>query len=221
MTMGASQVCVFCRSREGLSAPDLQFHFQPLSADKPGLEMHRFPGITTSVCQLRPHSRGHIKAVSPDVSVYPEIHPNYLSAHHDQQVTVDSIRLSRRIAATRALAPFVVREHLPGAAIAKDEDLLDAARNISQTIYHPVGACKMGSDAMAVVDARLRVRGIGALRVADASIMPTITSGNTNAPTIMIAEKASTMILQDRLRHDAEEIRPAPGAVHPAPKTTS
>ncbi len=198
MSMGASQVCVFCRSREGLEAPDIQFHFQPLSAEKPGIEMHPFPGITASVCQLRPESRGRIVAVSPDAAVYPEIHPGYLSTVTDQAVAVDAIRMARRLASTRAFGRYVVREVRPGPEARSEAELLDAARAISQTIYHPVGTAKMGTDPMAVVDPRLRVHGVPGLRVADASVMPRIVSGNTNAPTIMIGEKASEMILADR-----------------------
>ncbi len=197
MSMGASQVAAFCRSRPELDAPDLQFHFQPLSADKPGEGLHRFSAFTASVCQLRPESRGHIELKSPDPYAYPAIHPNYLDTHTDRQAAVNGIKLTRRICATGAMQPFVAAEMLPGPQVQGDEALLAAAREISQTIYHPVGTCKMGSDGQAVVDARLRVHGVAALRVADASIMPTITSGNTNAPTIMIAEKAADLVLED------------------------
>jgi len=197
MSMGASQVCIFARSRDGLETPDIQYHFQPLSADKPGIEMHPFPGVTLSVCQLRPESRGRIEIKSPDPTAYPAIHPNYLSASVDCQTAIDSLKFTRKLVNTSALKPFVVREHLPGPGVRSDDELLDSARNISQTIYHPTSTCKMGNDASAVVDERLRVHGIGGLRVVDASIMPTITSGNTNAPTIMIAEKAADMIIAD------------------------
>jgi len=200
MSMGASQVCIFARSRLGLDLPDIQYHFQPLSADKPGIEMHPFPGVTLSVCQLRPESTGRIEITSPDPTVYPAIHPNYLATPLDQQTAVDALKFTRRLVDSSALKPFVVREHLPGSDIETDAELLDSARNIAQTIYHPTSTCKMGdreSDTGAVVDARLRVHGTTALRVVDASIMPTITSGNTNAPTIMIAEKASDMIIED------------------------
>jgi choline dehydrogenase len=198
MSLGASQVTVFAKSREGLETPDIQFHFQPLSADKPGLEMHPFSGVTSSVCQLRPESRGSIHIASPDARVYPKITPNYLSATADQLCAVRAIRFARAMTRTRALAPFIVREHVPDDDPQTDEDLLDAARRISQTIYHPTSTCRMGHDRDAVVDDRLRVHGLQALRVADASVMPTIPSGNTNAPTIMIGEKASDMILEDR-----------------------
>ncbi len=199
MAMGASQVCIFCKTRPELATPDIQYHFQPLSADKPGLEMHPYSGITMSVCQLRPESRGKIHIKSPNPTVYPEIHPNYLDAQVDQDTAVAGMRMTRALTATEAMSPFIVSEKLPGLATETDDELLDAARNIAQTIYHPTSTCKMGraSDKNAVVDDRLRVRGVTGLRVADASIMPTIVSGNTNAPTIMIGEKASDMILED------------------------
>ena len=194
MSLGASQVCVFAKSMQGLETPDIQFHFQPLSADKPGIEMHPFSGITSSVCQLRPESRGHIHIASPDAHTYPKIVPNYLSAPADQMCAVRAIRFARAMTETDALAPFIVREHVPEGDPQSDDEVLEAARNISQTIYHPTSTCKMGSDPMAVVDDQLRVHGIANLRVADASIMPTITSGNTNAPTIMIGERAADLI---------------------------
>ena len=201
MSMGASQVGIFARSRPGLDTPDIQFHFQPLSAEKPGIEMHSFPGITLSVCQLRPESKGRVQIISPDPKTYPAIHPNYLATPSDQQTVVDSLKFTRRLAKTEALRSYIIREHLPGSNIKTDEDLLDSARNIAQTIYHPTSTCKMGSDVTSVVDERLRVHGIAGLRVVDASIMPTIVSGNTNAPTIMIAEKASDMIIEDAKDH--------------------
>ena len=197
MSMGASQVAIFCKTRPELETPDIQYHFQPLSADKPGIVMHPFPGITMSVCQLRPESKGHIEIQSPDPTVYPAIHPNYLSTTRDQQTVVDALKMTRRLVGTSALKPFIVREHLPGPEVDTDEGLLDSARNIAQTIYHPTSTCRMGSDSNSVVDDRLRVHGIKGLRVADASIMPAIVSGNTNAPCIMIGEKASDMILED------------------------
>ncbi|MEM1384186.1 MAG: GMC family oxidoreductase N-terminal domain-containing protein [Pseudomonadota bacterium] len=198
MSLGASQVAVFAKSMEGLETPDIQFHFQPLSADKPGIAMHPFSGITSSVCQLRPESRGHIHIKKPEARAYPKIVPNYLSAEADRQCAVRSVRFARQMTKTKALGPFIVREHVPTADPQTDEEILDAARNISQTIYHPTSTCRMGTDPDAVVDERLRVRGIRGLRVADASIMPAIVSGNTNAPAIMIGEKASDMILADR-----------------------
>jgi choline dehydrogenase len=204
MTMGASQVCIFTKSRPSLEVPDIQFHFQPLSADKPGIKMHPFSGVTSSVCQLRPESRGRIAITSPDPDVYPSIQPNYLSETLDQETVVNAMKVSRRLFSTAPLKDFVVREHLPGPGIESDAALLQSARDIAQTIYHPTSTCKMGpaDDKGAVVDTSLRVHGIDGLRVVDASVMPTITSGNTNAPTIMIAEKASDMIVKSR-RHAA------------------
>ncbi len=198
MAMGASQVGVFARTRPELERPDIQYHLQPLSADKPGIEMHRFSGITASVCQLRPESKGSIEIQSPDPQVYPKIIPNYLSAPLDQDTAVAAMRYTRSMTKTKALSPYIVSEKTPGDVADTDEQLLDAARNISQTIYHPTSTCKMGRDEHAVVDERLKVHGLKGLRIADASIMPAIVSGNTNAPAIMIGEKASDMILEDR-----------------------
>jgi choline dehydrogenase len=198
MSLGASQVCIFAKSTEDVETPDIQFHFQPLSADKPGIEMHPFSGITSSVCQLRPESRGNIHIASPNARDYPKIVPNYLSATADQLCAIRAVKFARAMTRTRALSPFVLREHTPNNDPKTDAELLQCARDISQTIYHPTSTCRMGSDTMAVVDDRLRVHGIRGLRVADASIMPQIVSGNTNAPAIMIGEKASDMILEDR-----------------------
>lgn len=198
MSMGASQVCIFTKTQPDLETPDIQFHFQPLSADKPGIKMHPFSGITSSICQLRPESRGRIAIMSADPDVYPSIQPNYLSAEKDRRTVIDSIKVSRRIFETSPLKDFVVKERLPGPDVTTDEEILEAARNIAQTIYHPTSTCRMGPDEHAVVDPRLRVNGVKGLRVVDASVMPSIVSGNTNAPTIMIAEKASDMILDDR-----------------------
>ncbi|QEA37735.1 choline dehydrogenase [Pistricoccus aurantiacus] len=197
LTLAASQVYIFTKSREGLDRPDIQFHMQPLSADKPAEGVHPFSAFTSSVCQLRPHSRGRVRITSSDPMKYPAIHPNYLSAEEDQKVVVDAVKVARRIAEAKPLAEVITGEYVPGEQFQTDEELLDAARQFSQTIYHPVGTCKMGSDDMAVVDAQLRVHGLKGLRVVDASIMPTIVSGNTNAPTIMIAEKAADMIKKD------------------------
>jgi choline dehydrogenase len=200
VSMGASQVCLFTRTRPELETPDIQFHVQPLSADKPGDGLHRFSAFTSSVCQLRPESRGRVQIRSPDAYEHPGIEPNYLATHTDQQVVVAGMKISRALAATRALAPYVLDEMLPGPRVQSDEELLGHAREVGQTIYHPVGTCRMGSDPGAVVDERLRVHGLHGLRVVDASVMPTITSGNTNAPTIMIAEKAADMIIEDARR---------------------
>lgn len=197
LTLSASQVAIFTRSEASVERPDIQFHMQPLSADKPGKNPHRFSAFTASVCQLRPESRGHIRIQSPNPFHYPAIYPNYLSTELDRRTAVNGIKTARRIAAAPSLAPHIVDEFAPGTRYQSDDELLDAAKHYSQTIYHPVGTCKMGQDNMAVVDTRLRVHGIDKLRVVDASIMPEIVSGNTNAPTIMIAEKASDMILED------------------------
>ncbi len=201
LTLAASQVYIFTQSRDGLSRPDIQFHMQPLSADKPGDGVHPFSAFTASVCQLRPHSRGRIRIRSADPHQYPSIQPNYLSAEEDCQVAVDAIKVARRIAEADALRPVITDEYVPGRQYQSDEELLQAARRFSQTIYHPTSTCKMGQDDMAVVDSRLRVHGITGLRVADASIMPVIVSGNTNAPSIMIGEKAADMIKEDQGHH--------------------
>jgi choline dehydrogenase len=195
LSMGASQVCAFVRSREELEAPDIQFHVQPLSADKPGEGTHKFSAFTSSTCQLRPESRGRIELKSASPHDYPAIHPNYLATELDRWTVIEGIKISRKIMAASPMASVIASEHLPGTHVQSDDELLAAAREISQTIYHPVGTCKMGQDPTAVVDDQLRVHGLEGLRIVDASVMPTLTSGNTNAPTIMIAEKASDMIL--------------------------
>ncbi|CCN70310.1 Polyethylene glycol dehydrogenase [Vibrio nigripulchritudo SFn118] len=197
LTLAASQVAVFTQSNESLSRPDIQFHMQPLSADKPGEGAHPFSAFTSSVCQLRPYSRGYVQIKSRNPADHPEIQPNYLSDERDEKTVVDAIKVARKISAQPALAKHILEEFVPGSQYQTDEELLEAARNFSQTIYHPTSTCKMGIDDMAVVDERLRVYGVKQLRVADASIMPEIVSGNTNAPTIMIAEKAADMILED------------------------
>ena len=198
LTLAASQVTIFTRSSPEADRPDIQFHMQPLSADKPGEGAHPFSAFTASVCQLRPFSRGHVEIQSADPLKYPLIHANYLSDERDFPVVIGGIKVARRIAEAPSLKPHIISEFVPGAQFSSDEQLLEAARRYSQSIYHPAGTCKMGKDAMAVVDERLRVRGIDGLRVVDASIMPELVSGNTNAPTIMIAEKAADMIRADR-----------------------
>lgn len=197
LTMAASQVYIFTRSNPSVVQPDIQFHMQPLSADEPGAGAHPFSAFTSSVCQLRPYSRGEIAIQSSDPTRHPLIRANYLHDERDQRVAVDAIKVARRIAQAPSLAKEIVSEFTPGPQYQSDDELLQAARLNSQSIYHPVGTCKMGTDPMAVVDSRLRVHGLNGLRVVDASIMPDIVSGNTNAPTIMIAEKASDMILAD------------------------
>ena len=192
LTMAPSQLGLFARSDPSRETANLQYHVQPLSLDRFGEPLHPFPAFTASVCNVRPESRGTVLAASPDPFASPEIRPNYLSTPGDRQVAVDAIRLTRRICGARALAPYSPREHLPGADLASDEELARAAGDIGTTIFHPVGTARMGRDG--AVDERLQVHGIAGLRVADASIMPTITSGNTNSPTIMIAEKAADYI---------------------------
>jgi len=198
MTMAPSQLGVFAKSDPSRETPNLQYHVQPLTLNAFGEPLDPFPAITASVCNLRPESRGsiHIRDAHPGSA--PVIAPNYLSAPADRQVAASAIKLTRRIMAASALKPFNPEEFKPGSDIQSDEDLARAAGDIATTIFHPVGTCKMGRDATAVVDERLRVHGLDGLRVVDASIMPTITSGNTNSPTLMIAEKACDMIRQDR-----------------------
>ena len=198
LAMAPSHFGAFTRSDLSRGTPNLEYHIQPLSLDKFGEPLHPFPAFTASVANLRPESRGTVRIKDPDPAVYPAIRPNYLSHPADQQVAVDAIKLTRRICADPALARFEPEEFLPGLAAQTDDELRQAVGDIGTTIFHPVGTCKMGSDDQAVVDARLRVHGVQGLRVVDASIMPTITSGNTNSPTIMIAEKTAEMIRADR-----------------------
>ncbi len=199
LTMAPSQLGAFTRSSPDYETPNLEYHIQPLSLDRFGEPMHRFGAFTVSVCNLRPTSRGSIHARSPDAADAPVIRPNYLSTDEDRRVAVDAIRLSRRIVAVPALAHFTPQEYLPGAHLQGDGELVAAAGDIGTTIFHPTCTAKMGadSDPLAVTDARLRVRGVEALRVVDASVMPRITSGNTNSPTVMIAEKGAAMIAED------------------------
>lgn len=208
LTMAPSQLGAFTRSSSDYATPNLQFHIQPLSLDKFGDAPHPFPAFTASVCNLRPTSRGHIRIRSNSASEAPAIQPNYLSTPEDQQVAVDSLRLVRRIVSMPALQKYRPEEYKPGAHLTTHEDLLNGAREIGTTIFHPVGTAKMGSDTdpLAVTDERLRVRGVEGLRVIDASVMPTITSGNTNSPTLMIAEKGAAMILEDH-SHTVEVLR--------------
>jgi choline dehydrogenase len=199
MTMAPSQLGAFARSSDAVDRADLEWHVQPLSLDRFGEPLHDFPAFTASVCHLRPESRGSISIASADPLVAPRIAPNYLSTEGDRRIAAQAIRRTRAIASAPALSSWVTSEHLPGAHRVSDEDLALAASEIGTTIFHPVGTCAMGvsTDPMAVVDARLRVYGVAGLRIADASVMPSITSGNTNAPTLMIAEKAAAMVLED------------------------
>jgi choline dehydrogenase len=201
MTMSPSQLGCFAMSDEKLAAPDLEYHVQPLSLDKFGDPLHRFPAFTASVCDLRPASRGSVHIVDPDPLAAPRIAPNYLSTARDREVAAKALTLTRRIVMQPALRRYRPEEFRPGADARTEEELARAAGDIGTTIFHPVGTCKMApqGDPGAVVDCRLRVHGVGGLRVVDASIMPTITAGNTNSPTIMIAEKGAHMIREDRL----------------------
>ena len=197
LTIGAGVAGVFAKSRPELEAPDMQIHFMPLSSVGPGQGLHKYPGVTASVCQLRPDSRGTLKVTSSSPSAQPDIVSKYLAQETDKDVLLRGLHLLRKISRQPEFAQFVAREVYPGDDVVTDDELMSYAREVATTIFHPCGTCKMGSDNMAVVDERLRVHGLDGLRVADASIMPTMTSGNTNAPTIMIGEKASDMVLED------------------------
>ncbi|MFY1952324.1 GMC family oxidoreductase [Achromobacter xylosoxidans] len=206
MSMAPSQLGAFAKSDPGQARANLEFHVQPLSLGAFGEPLHGFDAFTASVCNLRPVSRGSVHAQGADGSLPPAITPNYLKEEQDLKVAADAIRLVRRISAAPALQRYQPEEWLPGPAYQSEAELREAAGKIGTTIFHPVGTCAMGrrADDGAVVDARLRVHGLQGLRVADASIMPTITSGNTNSPTIMIAERAAQMILEDAVRVGAE-----------------
>lgn len=194
MSMAPSQLGVFTRSDPSFATANLQYHVQPLSLEKFGENVHPFPAFTASVCNLRPESRGSVHIKSPDYRAHPAIRPNYLTTDSDRRVAADSIRITRNIVAQKPLQRYRPEEFKPGPHYQSEAELIEAAGAIGTTIFHPVGTCRMGADQESVVDPQLRVRGIAQLRIADASIMPTITSGNTNAPTIMIAEKAAEMI---------------------------
>jgi choline dehydrogenase len=201
LTLSAAHIAAFCKSRPDLASPDIQFHILPATMDveklvnEQKMELEGAPGLTIAPCQVRPESRGTIRIVSADPTVYPSIQPNYLSNPLDQEVAVASLKWSRAIAGQPALKPYVEHELMPGPNFQSDEALLEYARMSGSTIYHPVGTCQMGHGPNAVVDPQLNVRGVEGLRVVDASVMPRLVSGNTNAPTIMIAEKAADMIL--------------------------
>jgi len=196
MSMAPSQLGAFTRSAPGHAWPNVQYHVQPLSLDAFGEPLHGFNAFTASVCNLNPTARGHIRIASPNALDAPKIQANYLSTPEDRQVAADSLRLTRRIAAMPALAKYRPTEVKPGVQYQSDDELARLAGDIGTTIFHPVGTCKMGADddTMAVVDSQLRLRGVPGLRIADASVMPTITSGNTNSPTLMIAERAAAWI---------------------------
>jgi len=195
MSMAPSQLGMFAFSSDRHATPNLEYHVQPLSLDAFGEPLHAFDALTASVCNLRPRSRGEVRIASPDPAAAPSIRPNYLADPADQDVAREAVALTRRICAAPGLAAYRPVEYRPGADVTDPADLLAAIGRISTTIFHPVGTCRMGADEDAVVDGALRVRGIERLRVADAAVMPTITSGNTNAPTIMIAEKAADLAL--------------------------
>ncbi|WP_375459203.1 GMC family oxidoreductase [uncultured Enterovirga sp.] len=199
LTMAPSQVGAFARTSSDYASANIQFHFQPLSLDKWGDGLHRFGAFTASVANLRPSSRGSVHLSAIDSDARPAIAPNYLDTDEDRRVAVESLKLARRIVGQPALARYRPEEYLPGPDVATDDQLFEAAGRLGTTIFHPVGTAAMGraTDRMAVTDERLRVHGIRALRVIDASVMPRITSGNTNSPTIMIAEKGAAMILED------------------------
>jgi choline dehydrogenase len=199
LTMSPSQLGAFTRSDPSVASPDLEYHVQPLSLERFGEPLHPFPAFTASVCQLRPASRGTVHVGSPDWREAPIIRPNYLSDPYDRAVAANAIRVTRRIVAQQALAKYRPQEFKPGTEYQTEEELIQAAGSIGTTIFHPVGTAKMGaaSDSMAVLDDRLRVRGVDGLRVIDASVMPTITSGNTNSPTLMIAERGAEMVIAD------------------------
>jgi choline dehydrogenase len=197
LTIAAGTSGAFFKTNPRLATPDVQIHFLPFSTDKMGEKLHPFSGFTASVCQLRPESRGSIRIGSADPAAPPEIRINYLASEVDRTTNIEGLKILRKILQAPALAPYVVEEVDPGAKVTSDEALLAYCRARGTTIYHPTSTCRMGNDPLAVVDQNLRLRGIDGLRVVDASVMPDLVSGNTNAPVIMIAEKASDLILQD------------------------
>lgn len=203
LAIGINQGGLFTRVLEQSATPDIQYHFGTLSADSAGGSVHPFSGFTLSVCQLRPESRGHVRITSTDPMQPPAMQPNYLSTELDRQTVIAAVRYTRKLAETGPLSRLIRREYRPGIEHQSDEQILEFCRQYGATIFHPSGTCKMGNDPLAVVDARLRVHGVQGLRVVDCSIMPTLVSGNTNVPVVMIAEKASTMILQDCLQPSA------------------
>jgi choline dehydrogenase len=202
MSMAPSQLGAFTKSDPARAWPNIQYHVQPLSLDAFGEPLHSFPAITASVCNLNPSSRGTVQIKTPRFEDAPAIAPNYLSTDEDRRVAADSLRVTRRIMAQDAMKAFAPEEFKPGVQYQTDEELAKLAGDIASTIFHPVGTTRMGrkDDPMAVVNARLQVRGVAGLRVVDAGVMPTITSGNTNSPTLMIAEKAAEWILADAAR---------------------
>jgi choline dehydrogenase len=199
MSMAPSQLGAFARSDPAQATPNLEYHVQPLSLEKFGDPLHGFPAFTASVCNLRPTARGHVRLAANDSYAPPKIVPNYLSTQEDRKVAADALSLTRRIVAAPAMAKYRPEEFKPGPHYRTEDELAEAAGLIGTTIFHPVGTCRMGrpDDPLAVVDSTLRVKGVDKLRVVDASVMPTITSGNTNSPTLMIAEKTAELIARD------------------------
>jgi len=197
LTIGAGYAGAFLRTRPELETPDVQIHFIIFSAETTGANLHPFPGFIASVCQLRPESRGFVRIKSSDPAMPPAIQPHYLSSRFDRDTTVDGMKLLRTVMGQPAMQHYIAEERAPGAACTSDADLLAYARATGTTVFHPTSTCRMGSDPAAVVDERLRVHGFGGLRVIDASVMPTLVSGNTNAGIVMIAEKGADMILED------------------------
>ena len=223
MSMAPSQLGAFTRSRPELQHPNLQYHVQPLSLEAFGEPLHPFPAFTASVCNLNPTSRGTVHVQSPSFEDAPAISPHYLSTEEDRRVAVESLRLTRHIVSQPALAPFLPQEFKPGMQHQDDADLERIAGEIGTTIFHPVGTTKMGhdSDPMAVLDSHLCVRGIQALRVVDAGAMPTITSGNTNSPTLMLAEKAAAWIRADyKARMGVASASVGSTPINPNPRAT-
>jgi choline dehydrogenase len=197
LTIGAGYAGAFLRTRPELATPDVQLHFLIFSADTAGATLHPFPGFIISVCQLRPDSRGFVRIKSNDPRMAPAIQPRYLSTSTDRDCVVDGLKLMRRVMNQPPMRRYIAEERAPGEACQSDADLLAYARDSGTTVYHPTSTCRMGPDPNAVVDERLRVRGFERLRVIDASIMPTVASGNTNAAAVMIGEKGADMVLED------------------------
>jgi choline dehydrogenase len=197
LTISAGYAGAFFRTDERLATPDVQVHFITFSTDRMGERLHPFPGFTASTCQLRPESRGSVRIKSPDPAAAPAIDPRYMATETDRRTNVEGLKRLRAIMRMPAMRPYVLTEHLPGEAVQSDDELLAYCREAGTTIYHPTCSCRMGTDERAVVDPRLKVRGVEGLRVVDGAVMPSVVSGNTNAAIVMIAEKGSDMILED------------------------